>query len=336
MKRAGAIDRWTQQASTRSSRAMQGANVRWFGRRHQPRALAAQGDRVPVQQPGGDHQVETSLPPSSSSPGSRRRTDPRTRPRHGQPRKAEAVYRAAGARRRIEDDGAEKLRCLRLSDLSNPPRLIGDLNTPTATTASSSHQRPGFPAITVPMGYREEHSRLWHAAFSRPRVGRVNADWPRALDAGSARITTACALMKQGRWSGVRRSTSLRRSGSRAFRVPGPHPTRRGRLRARAGEAPARGSEVSSAERRAPSVTFHRSASLASRRITSAWQTPRRPGLRSPTLKSPSADAESAIRQSRRATSSGPTISRQQEEARRPCWRASTMPDYWPLSGGHA
>ena len=50
-----------------------------------------------------------------------------------------------------------KLDALVYPTWSNPPRLIGDLNTPPATTASSSRRRTGFPAITVPMGYTREN-----------------------------------------------------------------------------------------------------------------------------------------------------------------------------------
>ncbi len=36
---------------------------------------------------------------------------------------------------------------------SNPPRLIGDLNTPAGDNSQVFSPRTGFPAITVPMGY---------------------------------------------------------------------------------------------------------------------------------------------------------------------------------------
>jgi Asp-tRNA(Asn)/Glu-tRNA(Gln) amidotransferase A subunit family amidase len=36
---------------------------------------------------------------------------------------------------------------------SNPPRLIGDLNTPHGDNSQLFAPTTGFPAITVPMGY---------------------------------------------------------------------------------------------------------------------------------------------------------------------------------------
>src|SRR5258707_6712346 len=36
---------------------------------------------------------------------------------------------------------------------SNPPRLIGDLNTPGGDNSQVFAPTTGFPAITVPMGY---------------------------------------------------------------------------------------------------------------------------------------------------------------------------------------
>ena len=40
---------------------------------------------------------------------------------------------------------------------SNPPRLIGDLNTPHGDNSQVFSPRSGFPAITVPMGYTRDN-----------------------------------------------------------------------------------------------------------------------------------------------------------------------------------
>jgi Asp-tRNA(Asn)/Glu-tRNA(Gln) amidotransferase A subunit family amidase len=40
---------------------------------------------------------------------------------------------------------------------SNPPRLIGDLNTPHGDNSQLFSPSTGFPAITVPMGYTREN-----------------------------------------------------------------------------------------------------------------------------------------------------------------------------------
>jgi len=46
-----------------------------------------------------------------------------------------------------------KLDALVYPTWSNPPRLIGDLNTPHGDNSQVFSPLTGFPAITVPMGY---------------------------------------------------------------------------------------------------------------------------------------------------------------------------------------
>ncbi len=46
-----------------------------------------------------------------------------------------------------------KLDALVYPTWSNPPRLIGDLNTPAGDNSQLFSPTTGFPAITVPMGY---------------------------------------------------------------------------------------------------------------------------------------------------------------------------------------
>jgi amidase len=41
---------------------------------------------------------------------------------------------------------------------SNPPRLIGDLNTPAGDNSQLFSPTTGFPAITVPMGYTRDNT----------------------------------------------------------------------------------------------------------------------------------------------------------------------------------
>ena len=48
---------------------------------------------------------------------------------------------------------ALKLDALVYPTWSNPPRLIGDLNTPAGDNSQLFSPSTGFPAITVPMGY---------------------------------------------------------------------------------------------------------------------------------------------------------------------------------------
>jgi Asp-tRNA(Asn)/Glu-tRNA(Gln) amidotransferase A subunit family amidase len=51
-----------------------------------------------------------------------------------------------------------KLDALVYPTWSNPPRLIGDLNTPHGDNSQVFSPRSGFPAITVPMGYTRDNT----------------------------------------------------------------------------------------------------------------------------------------------------------------------------------
>jgi Asp-tRNA(Asn)/Glu-tRNA(Gln) amidotransferase A subunit family amidase len=51
-----------------------------------------------------------------------------------------------------------KLDALVYPTWSNPPRLIGDLNTPAGDNSQVFSPRTGFPAITVPMGYTRNNT----------------------------------------------------------------------------------------------------------------------------------------------------------------------------------
>lgn len=57
---------------------------------------------------------------------------------------------------------------------SNPPRLIGDLNTPAGDNSQLFSPSTGFPAITVPMGYTRGQLpaglQLFGRAWSEPRL----------------------------------------------------------------------------------------------------------------------------------------------------------------------
>ncbi len=56
----------------------------------------------------------------------------------------------AGVRRQLE---AHRLDAMVFPTWSNPPRLIGDLNTPHGDNSQDLAPHTGFPAVTVPMGY---------------------------------------------------------------------------------------------------------------------------------------------------------------------------------------
>ena len=59
---------------------------------------------------------------------------------------------------------------------SNPPRLIGDLNTPHGDNSQFFSPTTGFPAIQVPMGYTRGGRAAGGHHVLRPRVVRGDAD----------------------------------------------------------------------------------------------------------------------------------------------------------------
>ena len=67
--------------------------------------------------------------------------------------KAEGEYREQFRAAVINTMDAEKLDAFIYPTWSNPPRLIGDLNTPHGDNSQIFSPTTGFPAINVPMGY---------------------------------------------------------------------------------------------------------------------------------------------------------------------------------------
>jgi len=58
---------------------------------------------------------------------------------------------------------------------SNPPRLIGDLNTPAGDNSQFFSPTTGFPAINVPMGYTRGSTlpagmTIYGRAWSEPQL----------------------------------------------------------------------------------------------------------------------------------------------------------------------
>ena len=75
---------------------------------------------------------------------------------------------------------------------SNPPRLIGDLNTPHGDNSQFFSPTTGFPAIKVPMGYTRGGTLARGHDVLRPRVVRADADQVRVrLRAGDASSPSA-------------------------------------------------------------------------------------------------------------------------------------------------
>ena len=71
--------------------------------------------------------------------------------------KAEAEYRAQVRAAVLTAMDAVKLDAFVYPTWSNPPRLIGDLNTPHGDNSQFFSPTTGFPAVNVPMGYTREN-----------------------------------------------------------------------------------------------------------------------------------------------------------------------------------
>ncbi len=72
--------------------------------------------------------------------------------------KAEALYREQVRVAVLETMNAEKLDGFVYPTWSNPPRLIGDLNTAHGDNSQFFSPTTGFPAITIPMGYTRNNT----------------------------------------------------------------------------------------------------------------------------------------------------------------------------------
>jgi len=70
--------------------------------------------------------------------------------------KAEAEYREQFRQAVLKTIDAEKLDAFVYPTWSNPPRLIGDLNTPHGDNSQVFSPTTGFPSINVPMGYTRD------------------------------------------------------------------------------------------------------------------------------------------------------------------------------------
>jgi amidase len=120
------------------------------------RYLAAQGDRVSVKSladiiksrrfhPSVQRRLEQSQEGTENGPGT-----PEC--------KAEADYRELVRAAVLKTMDAEKLDAFVYPTWSNPPRLIGDLNTPHGDNSQFFSPTTGFPAINVPMGYTRKNT----------------------------------------------------------------------------------------------------------------------------------------------------------------------------------
>jgi amidase len=113
--------------------------------------LAQHGDRVPV------HTLEDVIKSRRYHPSVQRRLEQAQEGADNGPEtdacKAESAYREAVRAAVLRAMDAQKLDAFVYPTWSNPPRLIGDLNTPHGDNSQFFSPTTGFPAINVPMGY---------------------------------------------------------------------------------------------------------------------------------------------------------------------------------------
>jgi Asp-tRNA(Asn)/Glu-tRNA(Gln) amidotransferase A subunit family amidase len=140
------------------------------------RYLAAHGDRVPVKSvaeivksrqfhPSVQLRLERSLEGAENGPES-------------DACKAEGRYREQVRAAVMKTMDAERLDAFVYPTWSNPPRLIGDLNTPHGDNSQFFSPTTGFPSITVPMGYTRSNTlpagmTFFGKAWDEPRLIRL-------------------------------------------------------------------------------------------------------------------------------------------------------------------
>ena len=115
------------------------------------RYLASHGDRVPVKS------LTEIVKSGRFHPSVQRRLEQTEQGPENGPEtpacKAEQEYREKVRQGVVQVMDASKLDAFVYPTWSNPPRLIGDLNTPAGDNSQFFSPTTGFPAIQVPMGY---------------------------------------------------------------------------------------------------------------------------------------------------------------------------------------
>ncbi len=115
------------------------------------RYLAAQGDRVPVKSLAEIIRSGRYYPPNQG-----RLENAEKGPENGPESaacQADTAYREKVRAAVLQTMDKLKLDAFVYPTWSNPPRLIGDLNTPHGDNSQFYSPTTGFPAINVPMGY---------------------------------------------------------------------------------------------------------------------------------------------------------------------------------------
>ena len=120
------------------------------------RWLAGHGDRVPVKT------LAAIIQSRQFHPTIQRRLEQAQEGTENGPEtpacKAESQYRAQVRAAVLQTMTAETLDAFIYPTWSNPPRLIGDLNTPHGDNSQFFSPTTGFPSINVPMGYTRNNT----------------------------------------------------------------------------------------------------------------------------------------------------------------------------------
>jgi len=130
------------------------------------RYLAAQGERVPV------HSLEEIIKSRRFHPSVQLRLQQAQDGAENGPEtpacQAEAAYRTAMRDAVLTTMNDDRLDAFVYPTWSNPPRLIGDLNTPHGDNSQVFSPTTGFPAINVPMGQTLKTLPAGMTFFGRP------------------------------------------------------------------------------------------------------------------------------------------------------------------------
>ena len=116
------------------------------------RYFAGHGDKIPMKSLADVVEVAP-FPSDRAAHGSNRRRPAPANGPESDACKAETTYREQVRAAVNKAMDAQKLDAWVYPTWSNPPRLIGDLNTPGGDNSQFFSPTTGFPAIQVPMGY---------------------------------------------------------------------------------------------------------------------------------------------------------------------------------------
>jgi amidase len=176
MKRAGAIIVDPIKVDLDQAQRQQGVGSCGGFKYDINRWLASHGDRIPIKS------VADIVQSRRSHPSVQRRLELGQEGSENGPEtaacKAESTYREQVRAAVLRTMDAEKLDAFVYPTWSNPPRLIGDLNTPHGDNSQFFSPTTGFPSINVPMGYTRDNTlpagvTFFGRAWDEPRLIEV-------------------------------------------------------------------------------------------------------------------------------------------------------------------